>query len=88
MDRGICCRSRFKVLSFISEEKIYDCRSCDDAVGQEVTLKGIQYEDEKVSDMCGYDIQGLYGFKRTKGSGSGGVIEVKDAVCFRNGCSK
>lgn len=33
-------------------------------------------------------LKSLKGLKSTEGLGSGRVIEVKDAVCFMNGCSK
>lgn len=50
-----------------------------------MTVQGIQYEDEKGSDMCGYAIKSLSGLKSSEGLGSGRVIEVKDAVCFMSG---
>lgn len=51
-----------------------------------MTHKGIQYEDEKVSDMCGYVFKEFIWIKKsTEGLGSGRVIEVEDAVCFMNG---
>lgn len=48
---GVNKHPHFITLSFISPElDLFPC--CDDAVDQEVTHKGIQYEDKKVSDMC------------------------------------
>ena len=65
-----------------SRIKILGSQSCDDA-DQEVTCKGIQYEDENVLDMCRYAIKTLEG--SSEGLRSGRLIEVKDAVCFING---
>lgn len=56
MDTNVHSGSRFRTLSFISPKlsfRIPRSYSCDDAVDQEVTCKGTQYDDEKVSDMCG-----------------------------------
>lgn len=44
----------------------------------------MQYEDEKVSDMCGYVIKNLYGLQSIEGLGSGRAIEV----VLRDVCSK
>lgn len=56
---------------------------CDDAGDLEVTLKRIQYEVKKVSDMCRYAIK--KSDKVLRVCGLEGLREVKDAVCFGEG---
>lgn len=48
----------------------------------------MQYEDEKVSDMCGYVIKNLYGLQSIEGLGSGRAIEVVLRMSVPNNITK